>query len=753
MRVRSSVLLFVLVALATQAAIAPATFAQPQPSAPDALALLALQQAQLTASDGAAGDAFGDSVAIFGDTAIVGAPYRGDTNQGAAYVFTRSGTTWSQQQKLTASDGAAGDNFGISVAVTGDTVLVGAFRQSVGGNLNQGSAYVFTRSGTTWSQQQKLTASDGAPYAQFGCAVALSGDAALVGANQPNAGGTMGKGAAYVFTRTGTSWSQQAQLTASNGAANDYFGVSVALFDDTALVGASERDTDGQQAKGAAYVFTRTGTSWSQQAQLTASDGGTKDYFGMSVAISDDTALIGTLCGGSLDQGSAYIFTRSGTTWSQQQKLTASDGAAGDDFAISVALSSDIALLGAQASDNGGQGAAYVFTRSGTTWSQQQKLTASDGAAKDYFGDSVAISGNTALVGVFRDQGAAYVFAPVLTYEITPSVVGGIDGHGTISPATAQTVEWHTTPTFTFAPDFGYHVGEVRVDGELASMTGPNQYTFPAVTAGHTISVTFAIDTFLVNVTPGAHGTITPGTGSVDYGSSPTYTITPDEGYHIASLTVDGASKTVQSSWTFAHVTTAHSIAATFAIDTYEITPSVVGGIDGYGTISPSTRQTAPYGATPKFTFAPDAGYHVGVVTVDGTTVPMTGTNEYTFPAVAANHAIRVAFAVNPKPTLGRPICRTSVRRGRQFTVYGTLKPHFPAGAKTVRVKAYRYASGKWRFYKTYTAVNGDYSTYTRYAASIKIWRKGKYRFKAFSAATAEWAATNSSFSTTLTVK
>ncbi len=385
------------------------------------------QQQKLTASDGAANDLFGISLAISGDTAVVGA-YSDDvganTDQGSAYVFVRSGTVWSAQQKLTASDGAPSDWFGYSVAVSGDTALVGAYSDNVGTNLNQGSAYVFVRSGTTWSQQQKVTASDGAGADSFGRSVAVSGDTALVGAYLDDVGTNTDQGSAYVYVRSGTTWSEQQKLTASDGAANDWFGYSVAVSADTTVVGAYLDDVVGTNTnQGSAYVFVRTGTTWSEQQKLTASDSAVNDLFGASVAVSGDTALVGAFAddvGANTDQGSAYVFVRSGTVWSAQQKLTASDGAANDWFGYSVAVSGDTAVVGASVDDVGvitDQGSAYVVVRSGTTWSEQQKLTASDGAPGDSFGVSVAVSGDTAVVGANgddvgtnTDQGSAYVF-------------------------------------------------------------------------------------------------------------------------------------------------------------------------------------------------------------------------------------------------------------------------------------------------------------------------------------------------------
>ena len=244
--------------------------------------------------------------------------------------------------KLVADDGATNDFFGFSVALSGDTAVIGAFRDSddVKG-VDSGSAYVFTRSGTNWGQQAKLTATDGAANDTFGGNVALSGDTAVIGAlgDDDDVNG-VDSGSAYVFTRSGTSWSEQAKLSAADGAAGDEFGYSVALSGDTAVIGAA-RDDDKGNDSGSAYVFTRSGTSWSQQAKLTAADGAAGDVFSISVALSGDTAVIGA----DLDDekgdnsGAAYVFTRSGSTWSQQAKLTADDGAAGDLFGIRVALS------------------------------------------------------------------------------------------------------------------------------------------------------------------------------------------------------------------------------------------------------------------------------------------------------------------------------------------------------------------------------------------------------------------------------
>jgi len=369
-------------------------------------------QSHLMASDATGGDNFGYSVAISGDTALVGA-YYDDTSagedSGSAYVFIRSGSSWSQQAKLTASDAAASDTFGTSVALSGDTALIGAYNDDIPAGTDAGSAYVFTRTGSSWSQQAKVTASDAASGDNFGASVALSGDTALVGAHHDDTGAGTDAGSAYVFTRSGSTWSQQSKLTNSDAAAGDFSGGSVALDSNTALIGAYGHNS----FSGNTYVFIRSGSSWSQQAKLASSDPATGDLFGCNVAISGNTALVGSCyddLGAGTDAGSVFVFTRSGSSWSQQAKLTVSDAAAGDYLGTSVAISGDTALIGAPFDDTtAGQdaGSAYVFTRSGSSWSPQGKLTASDSAAYDYFGTSVAISGNTALFGTPYDDTAA----------------------------------------------------------------------------------------------------------------------------------------------------------------------------------------------------------------------------------------------------------------------------------------------------------------------------------------------------------
>ncbi len=272
-----------------------------------------------------------------------------------------AGLAWSApataqtELKITASDAAAADLFGQSVSIDGDYAIVGA-----NGNDDGGSAYIFKRSGTTWSQQAKLTASDAAQNDDFGTSVSISGDYAIVGAHANDDGGSY-SGSAYIFVRSGTNWTEQAKLTASDANGADEFGISVSIDGDYAIVGAYRDDDDGSDS-GSAYIFVRSGTNWTQQTKLTALDGGVGDVFGYSVSIDGDYAIVGST--GDDDDGSnsgsAYIFVRSGTTWTQQTKLTASDAAASDYFGDSVSFDGDYAIVGSSGIDDDGSVSGYA---------------------------------------------------------------------------------------------------------------------------------------------------------------------------------------------------------------------------------------------------------------------------------------------------------------------------------------------------------------------------------------------------------
>nr|WP_315493195.1 FG-GAP repeat protein [uncultured Rhodoferax sp.] len=455
------------------------------------------QQAYVKAPNVEANDEFGFNVAISGNTMVVGAIGE-DSNQttitngstasadnltsraGVAYVFVRSGSSWGQQAYLKAPNAEADDEFGTSVAISGDTIVVGANLEDsnqttiTNGSTasadnsatNAGAAYVFVRSGSSWSQQAYLKAPNAEADDHFGTSVAISGDSIVVGANLEDSNQTTitngssvsadnsatNAGAAYVFVRSGSSWSQQAYLKAPNAGAEDRFGTSVAISGDTIVVGAYQEDsnqttiTNGSTASadnsaidaGAAYVFVRSGSSWSQQAYLKAPNAEAIDEFSTSVAISGDTIVIGaaresssqtTITNGSTASadnsastaGAAYVFVRSGTSWSQQAYLKAPNAETEDRFGTSVAISGDTIVVGAetegsnQATITNGStasadnstlyaGAAYVFVRSGSSWSQQAYLKASNVGVDDRFGINVAVSSDTVVVGAYQED-------------------------------------------------------------------------------------------------------------------------------------------------------------------------------------------------------------------------------------------------------------------------------------------------------------------------------------------------------------
>jgi len=333
----------------------------------------------------------GLSVSISGTIAVIGAPQT-NAPDGAAYVYVLKSGKWSQQDVITAPTGIV--SFGTSVAVSGTTAVIGAPYA----NSSDGEAYVYVQSGTKWSRQAALPGPAGQD--ELGWSVAAYESTAVIGA--PFANGSAGE--AQVYVRSGTTWSQQAVLTAAMPAGNSAFGWSVAMTDSTAVVGSPTANSEA----GAAYAFVRSGTKWSQQAELTAADAASGNQFGYSVAMSGSTAVIGSP---DSSAGSAYAFVRLGTTWSQQAEMTASDAASGNQFGSSVAISGSTAVIGAPYR-NSETGAAYVFGLSGTKWLQQAELADPPAAANDLFGRSVAMTGSTALLGApgtSSSVGAVYV--------------------------------------------------------------------------------------------------------------------------------------------------------------------------------------------------------------------------------------------------------------------------------------------------------------------------------------------------------
>ena len=398
------------------------------------------QATKLTASDGIGGDEFGTAVSISGDVAVIGAPSPNNTKE-AAYIFLRNSiaNSWRQVARLTAPN-AGNDDFGSSVSTSEDTVIVGS-RLDDDDGTNSGTAYIFGRNQgglNNWGQVTRLAANDITANAVFGTSVAIFGDTAVVGA--PNVL------AAYVFSRNAggiNTWGQATKAIPPDGGIGDDFGRSIALTNDTMVIGAP-LDDDRNPNNGSAYVFIRdpfgNPNDWIQIAKLLADDRADNDQFGFSVSISGDTVLVGAPIGdGSMqDSGSAYIFNRNqggANAWGQVTKITAELGMAGDQFGRSVAVSGDIAVVGALSGDGIllNSGTAYVFARNqggANAWGQVDLISVGDGFSGAQFGISASLSGETFIIGARRDDdrgsssGGAYIFqgSTPLTIPSNPDI-------------------------------------------------------------------------------------------------------------------------------------------------------------------------------------------------------------------------------------------------------------------------------------------------------------------------------------------
>lgn len=372
----------------------------------------ATQEQILLASDGVNDDKFGFSVSIYGDRALISAPGT-DSDTGAVYVYDLFEGVWSETAKLDANDKAVDDQFGYSVSLHGNRALISAYLDD-DTDINTGSAYIFELSGDTWIQTAKLTSNDAVTEDLFGFSVSLYGDRALIGAFSTD--DTFdGSGSAYVFDLSAGLWTQSAKLVSDTPELDAWLGYSVSLGEDRALLGARLAHADDS---GAAYVFDFDSVSWTQTQVLTANDGLASDQFGYAVSLDGNRALIGAALSddNAVNSGSAYIFDFEANNWNQSIKLTSNDATMNDFFGGSVSLSSDQALIGSILDDDNGEnsGSAYLFDLSLGSWFQTAKLKASDGIAGDSFGLSVAISELRALVGAnlkgVNDLGAAYVY-------------------------------------------------------------------------------------------------------------------------------------------------------------------------------------------------------------------------------------------------------------------------------------------------------------------------------------------------------
>ena len=430
-------------------------------------------------------DKIGERVAISGDTVILGAPLDDDTatDSGAAYIYTRSGSTWTLEQKLKASDAQADDGTNTTAfAISGDTAVIGLQDEATTA-LSAGSIYVFTRSGTTWTEQQKIQASDAAENDRFGVSVGIDGDTIVVGAHYEDDTDS-NAGSIYVFTRSGTTWTQQQKIQPSDIAAADEFGTAVAISGDTVIAG-SIWDDDTNSGSGSAYIFTRSGTTWTQQQKLTASVSEAVARFGTAVAIDGDTALVGTPfenISGLSDAGAVYVFTRSGTTWTEQQRIPHPTPGANDHFGKSVDVDVNNLIIGAENIDSpsSNAGKAYIYKRGGSTWNLYSTLQGSNTDENDGFGSGVGIEGESAVIGSrlggtgsSSGSGFAHIFTLRKTYSVTPASSSINEGAAlTVNVSTGNVANSTTLYyTLTNSGDFTTPSGSFTINNDAGSFT------------------------------------------------------------------------------------------------------------------------------------------------------------------------------------------------------------------------------------------------------------------------------------------
>ena len=425
-----------------------------------------VQQAELTADDGAAGDVLGAFVAVSGDTIAALAPVHSNgagATRGAVYVFVKPASGWAnatETAKLTSSRGTADETLS-SVAISGDTVVAGSPGHAVGTTANRGAVYVFQQPAGGWRDTHEsavLTTADGQTDDSLGARVGISGDTVVASAPRHAVLQRRDQGAAYVFVKPASGWkdaTQTAELTVIDGAAEDSLS-AVAISGDTVAAGVDRHPTGGHANQGIAYLFAKPAGGWTDEfatSELTASDGAAGDQFGLSVAVDGDTVVVGAPSHqvGLAHQGAAYVFNRPfggfGPSTTQTAQLTAADGSNNDKFGFSVAVSGPDIAVGSplhQVGSNGDQGAGYVFTKPGPLWkdtNQADELTADDGAAGDLFGLPIGISNGIPVaaaglhsVGARASQGALYVFGPAPPPPAPPS---GSNGGGGATPSGA----------------------------------------------------------------------------------------------------------------------------------------------------------------------------------------------------------------------------------------------------------------------------------------------------------------------------
>ena len=609
----------------------------------------------LTASDGTVYDWFGqtldlDTGSAVGDFLIVG------TNQEmiseGAYIFKREGEAWVEQVKLLNSDTSFYDWFGAAVAIDAGYAVVGARGadpESAQYEVNGGAAYVFSYDGSQWAEQAILTASDGYMYDGLGNAVAIDGTRIIVGASQDEEDSTVfgdHEGSAYIFVLQEGNWVEQGKLVPNDPHTNDFFGHSVDIDGNTAIVGTYATYETNSTGLGAAYIFVwnSTTSTWTQQAKLTPSDIGFRDYFGGTVSIHGDYALIGASnhsIAGRDGQGAAYVFKRTGGAWAQQAILTAADGLADDHFGTSVSLEGTVAVIGAPYADNrpgDNSGAVYIFERTVSSWAQIEKKVASDNDVDDQLGRVVALSGNyfaTGAEGYYEiDEGKAYVFdhsdfgmggtvftdvSDLAGSGLAGATVSVSNGTQTWQATTDSTGQWRISPVETGT--YAVSVAQSGYRFEQVSGGVPNGQTSVSVNVndtndgvnqtlqflGHVELTQYTLTTQVSDVL--GDGSILPPSATYGPGTVVTLVADPNKGYRIDS----GSWRGTDNDESTANTNTVtmdedRTVTVAFYPTYYDLTTTV---ISGHGTLVASESNPIQADDVVTLTAMPDSQYRI----------------------------------------------------------------------------------------------------------------------------------------------
>ena len=584
-------------------------------------------QQTLTASDGIAGDTFGAAVSLSGNNVAIGAPNR-NSNAGAVYTFNRSGTTWTQSTLLTANGGAAGDQLGFSVAIEGLTIVAGAPHSSISTRTDAGTAYVFTslNGGLTWQQQFHIQVTTGQARGgdHIGWSVALSQGTVLAGAPDDDFGSKLSVGSVYVFIRNGTAWSLQTKLSPGGGTANVRFGDAVGLYSNTAVIGADGKNS----AQGLAYVYSRAGTTWTQQATLAASDGVAGDRFGSTVTVSGTQAAVGAPKANNTGaaSGKAYVFSYNGT-WSEFAFLKGTDNATGDNFGAGASLDAGRTLVGAPFNASGaitGNGAAYSFVTQSASATTITNITPEPTIISQTYTVSVQVASSP--VGNGTPAGTVTVSDGV---GATCSITLDTSGQGSCSLATASAGTQTISANYSGSGIFGASSATANhvVNGATTTTTITSESPDPSV-VGQTVNV-------VVSVTSASAGTIS-GPVTVSGGGA---------NCTIADISLGNSCPLVIMTAGTSNITAIYGGDANFNSSTSVAVPHTTSKANTTTTIQSETPDPSTVGQPVTVTVAvaavaPGVGTPAGAVTVSN------GTDQCTIANIATSSSCQITFSV-----------------------------------------------------------------------------------------------------------